>query len=243
MKNKKINIIIPCLNEEKRLVNTLKDYNEFLKIPFAKQHHFKLYIIDDGSTDNTAKVANHNITKFQIDGVVISYDKRRGKGYAVKYGMLNSSQADYYYMADSDGAAGWESLEKLYNNLPANKVGCVIGSRYTSDAMVKNTLIRKTFGKFSQLLTMLILGINVQDTQCGYKLFSKECLEAFKLQTIEQWGFDFEILFLLQKMNFSIVEVGIKWKSIEDSRLKPIDYYKTLKELIKVRLTKYNSIN
>ncbi|MBN1374315.1 bifunctional glycosyltransferase family 2/GtrA family protein [Candidatus Dojkabacteria bacterium] len=242
---KLINIIISCLNEERRLIPTLEAYVEFLSQNKTKLSGFdiKLYIVNDGSIDHTAEVAKEFIQKHSLSAEVFTYKKNRGKGFGIKYGMLTSRDADLYYMADSDLSSPWETLIKLIESISESDYAIAIGSRYLKTSDTDNTLVRKLFSRISWFLTFFILGLNYNDTQCGYKLFTRSALSVFKYQTINRWGFDFEILYIARLLGLKIKEVGVKWKADSDSRVQSGDYIRTFKELLKVKLTKYESLD
>lgn len=239
----RLNIVIPAYNEEKRLPLTLSEFGAVLEKLEQRQIDPRVYIIDDGSKDRTGAAAQALAKEHKLPLQVLDYGENRGKGAAVKHGMLNSRPAELYYLADADYSADWEQMLKLIEKIEERDDGarydCVIGSRATADAQVSTQFSRKFSGRASNFLIRLVLGLNFADTQCGYKLFRSSCLPAFKLQKIDRFGFDFEVLYLLDKLNLSVKEVGIKWENREGSKVKPSDYLKTFSQLLKVRFGSY----
>jgi dolichyl-phosphate beta-glucosyltransferase len=242
---KKINVIIPAYNEEPRISKTLKTYHSYFYGPstqsnVGKNCDLRLYVINDGSTDKTAKITEKILKELDMPSEMIDSHPNKGKGYAVKYGMLNSRPADLYYLADADLSSEWNVLDQLLEVLTSKDYDCVIGSRAIVNSETKTSAHRLISGRASNFLINIFLNLGFQDTQCGYKLFTKKSLKAFEAQRINRWGFDFEILYLLKKLKYKVTEIGIKWENREGSHVKFKDYFATLKQLIKVRTTKYN---
>jgi dolichyl-phosphate beta-glucosyltransferase len=239
----KINVIVPAYNEGERLSETLKAFSATFnsQSPFSNAHDIYLYIVNDGSKDDTAALAAELLQKLGISGELLSYEINQGKGYAVRYGMLNSRPADYYYLADADLSSPWQTLENLYAAGQEQRADCIIGSRARPESKVDTAASRLISGRVSNLLIKLFLGLTISDTQCGYKLFSSKCLPAFQKQTLMRWGFDFEILYILEKvLHLKTLEVGITWKNKDGSKVKFKDYFRTFNELMTVRRNNYN---
>lgn len=243
----KINIIIPAYNEESRLEDTLEAFQKTFYSDkadeqcsnFAKQHDLALYVINDGSADNTEQLAVRLLSQYGLRGKVLGYDINRGKGHAVRHGVLHSREADCYYLADSDLSASWDVLIELFEVLDQTDADCVVGSRATQGAEVSTKFSRKFAGRLSNFLINIVLHTGVKDTQCGYKLFRNNCLPAFQAQILNRYGYDFELLYLLRKLNGKIVEHGIRWTNKSGSKVKPIDFFRTLYELWRVRTNNY----
>jgi dolichyl-phosphate beta-glucosyltransferase len=232
----KLNIVIPAYNETGRLPETLNQLSDFLSdSELSSRYDIASYIVNDGSRDQTQELAEKLMEKFDLKGEVMSYQENKGKGYAVKFGMLHSREADFYYLADSDLASSWYTLNELVQVAEANNTDCVIGSRAVNSSEVDTVASRQISGRISNKLINLFLNLGIKDTQCGYKLFKKTCLPAFEKQKLNRFGFDFEILYLIKKMGLKIEEVGISWENKTGSKVKPSDYLNTFRELIKVR--------
>ena len=232
-----LSIVIPAWNEEKRLPPSLEKIYKFLQ---SKNFDSEIIIINDGSRDKTDEVVReftkkHNSSKVKIVG--LGYKPNRGKGYATKVGML-AAKGDYMYLCDSDLSTPIEELDNFLKY--KEEYDIVIGSRALAQSNVKTSLLRKFLGRFGNFLINAILIKDLKDTQAGFKLFNRKCKILFEKQRIERWGFDFEILYLAERLKFRVKELPVEWEHKEDSRVKPLDYFKTLSELIKIRLTKYD---
>jgi dolichyl-phosphate beta-glucosyltransferase len=245
MEKKTINIVVPVYNEEARLGNTVQAYYDHFysatsKGDFAERYQLKLYVVNDGSTDNTLEIAHKLLADLKMPAQILSYTPNRGKGHAVRYGVLNSDPADFYYLADADLSSGWQTLEKLMSVAETGNYDCVIGSRSMSDSEVQTALKRLVSGRLSNLLIKLSLGLPYRDTQCGYKLFAASCLPAFKQQQLNKFGFDFELLYIFKLLGLKVKEVGVKWVNMEGSKVRLSDYTRTFDELMYVRNHKYD---
>lgn len=245
----KINIVIPAYNEEKRIretINALHQFTQKNKVIKNIEIDYHVVIVDDGSKDKTIDVCRESLEEHNISHKIFTYAKNHGKGYAVKFGILNSRIADFYYLADSDLSCEWHVLKQLFIELIETEAECVIASRSLPSSEVDTSLRRKIGGKVSNIMINTILNLKIADTQCGYKLFSAKTLPAFRLQKLDRFGFDFEILYIIQQvLNLRIIEVGVKWENKAGSKVKFSDYFKTLNELLKVKTNTYqlDSIN
>ena len=220
-----ISVIIPAFNEEKRIQKTLKKITDFFK---GKKH--EILVIDDGSNDRTRYV----VKKFSTV-ILNSKRKNMGKGFSVKEGVL-MSKGDLILISDADLSTPIEEFDKLFKYFDKN---IVIGSRALKKSIVQNNIMRKILGKFGNLIIHLIVK-DIKDTQCGFKIFdSKIAKKLFNKQTINGFGFDFEILFLAQKYRYQIKEVPIVWNNVEGSKVKPIHYFITLIELLSIIRNNY----
>lgn len=229
-----LSIIIPAYNEEKRIKGTLESIAEYLRKIDKK---VEVFVVDDGSRDNTAEICL-SMTNQIPNLSVIKNTQNKGKGQSVKQGMRIAT-GEYRLFMDADNATPIDEIEKL---LPyADEYPIVIGSRYLSEShiIVKQPWYRIVISRIGHFIIDLLLVRGIKDTQCGFKLFTKEAAEQiFPKQTIKRWGFDMEILAIAQKiLKLKIKEVPVTWYNSSDSRFRPIrDAVRTLRELIKIKL-------
>ncbi len=224
----KVSIVIPAYNEEKRIGKTLPKVLEYLGTLKKKGIDTEVLVVNDGSTDKTFDV----LQKFKPSIKIIDYLPNHGKGYALREGVKNST-GEYIYIADADFSTPIENIEKFIENM--KNADCVIGSRSVEGEEVKISFIRKLFGNMSNLLIRLILGLNFKDTQCGFKMFNRECKRYFLDCVNERWGYDFEFLYLLKKNKLTVIEMPVEWSAVGESHVKPLHYFKTFMELLNVR--------
>ncbi|MCI4668557.1 MAG: glycosyltransferase family 2 protein [Bacteroidia bacterium] len=215
-----ISVVIPAYNESLRIGNTLKLVHEYFK-----GRSFEILVVNDGSSDNTVqKVESHQIPELRV----ISYEKNQGKGYAVQQGVLNS-KGKYILLTDADLSTPIEYFANLYEHI--DQADLVIGSRGMKESQVSNQILRVWLGKTGNKLIQLVLP-GIKDTQCGFKLFKGDSgREIFSKQQIKGFGFDFEILFIAQRLGLEIKEVPVKWTNALGSKVKPRHYISTLLEL------------
>ena len=222
----KLSIVIPVYNEEHNIDNTLKEVIEHVN---KKYIDYEIIIADDGSTDRTRDV----IKKYKN---VVLTNKRinKGKGYSVKEGIL-MAKGDYILFTDADLSTPIEEVDKFMEFI--KKYDIVIGSRALKESKVNNILYKKILGRIGNFFISFLLVKGIKDTQCGFKLFRKVIAkEIFKRQTINRWGFDFEIIHIAQKKGFKIKEQPVRWIKSRESKVRLIDYPKTLLELIKIKI-------
>jgi len=223
----KISVIIPAYNEEKSIIETLKSVQNYF---IGKNFSYEIIIVNDGSTDKTA-----NLIATLPEVKIFHFSSNLGKGAAVKKGMVEAD-GDLKIFMDADNSTNIKELDYF---LPKISEGyqVIIASRAVKGSQVKPQVWFKALaGKIGNKLIQLLAVPGIKDTQCGFKLFTKEASEVFKKQTLNRWGFDFEILFLARRRNFKILEMPIRWVNNPGSRVKGSDYFKTLVELIKIRL-------
>lgn len=231
--NKKpyISVIIPVYNEEKRIKN-LTQIISYLK---KQKYLWEVVLINDGSKDKTQDKLSQ--LKKRRNLTIISYNENRGKGYAVKTGML-AAKGKYRVFLDIDLSAPITELDKLLPHL--NKYDIVIGSRKMkgSNVVARQSLAREVLGRMFTLLSQIVLQINISDFTCGFKCFStKTAQEIFSKQTINGWGFDAEILFIGKYKNKSICEIPVTWRNDPRTRVKfPKDIIISLLELGTIRI-------
>lgn len=224
----KLSIVIPAYNEEKRIGKTLPNVIKYVEKLGKEGYSAEIIVVNDGSTDKTIDVLN----TFKDSINIVTYTPNHGKGYALREGV-KKSQGEYIYIADADFSTPIESIKDFIERM--KDVDCVIGSRAVDEEIVKVSFVRKLFGNMSNLIIRAILGLNFKDTQCGFKMFNKECKKYFLDCVNERWGYDFEFLYLLQKNALKIVEIPVEWEAVGESHVKPLHYFKTLQELLHVR--------
>lgn len=228
-----ISIIIPAFNESKRLPPYLKQWMEFLPNRFD---FFEVIVIDDGSIDNLSLT----LSKFsEFKTVIVKVlPQNMGKGFAVKSGM-EIAQGHLKLFCDADGATPVEELNKLIKTKKENDADIVIGSRINLVGvnLVKSNLFRHYLGRVFTTLSFLVSGLDIYDTQCGFKLFSKKSADLlFPNLMTNGYTFDIEILMRANKMKFKICEVPINWNNQAGSKVNVfLDGLKMIYELIVIK--------
>jgi dolichyl-phosphate beta-glucosyltransferase len=204
-----LSIIFPAYNEAERILPTLRSfYNYFSK----KNLTFEILVVDDGSTDSTVRCVEE--LKREIQNIrIIRSPENRGKGHAVRVGMLEATGSIRIF-SDADGSTPVEESEKLLKPLLENKADVVIGSRYLPGSLIvqKQPYFRRLWSRLSNLIVQRILLPGIGDPHCGFKAFSAEAAEKiFSKSTVDEWSFDLEILAFANKFSFRIQEVPVEW--------------------------------
>lgn len=226
-----ISLIIPAYNEAARLGSTLERAVEYLS---RRGGSYEVLVVDDGSRDRTVQVAEG----FADRGVrVIRHERNRGKGAAVRTGVL-ASQGDEVLLSDADASTPIEELEKLELSLAAAPV--VFGSRAVDGADVRQhqpfyrELMGKTFNRIIRLLGVR----GVSDTQCGFKLLAGDVARELAARlTVDGFAYDVELVWLARRRGHAIAEVGVIWVNSPDSRVDPIrSSLSMLRDVIRMRV-------
>ncbi len=228
-----LSIIIPAYNEEHRLGTTLFKLHDYLK---NQSYDYQIMVVDDGSTDNTVGLvtdAKKSIANLEL----LQNAKNHGKGFVVRQGLL-AVKGDWRLFLDADNST---SIDQLPNFLPMMKnYDVIIASRSVKGAVVNpgQPFVRRLLGKISKLAIYLVVGVwGIEDTQCGFKLFSKKAVEAIAPRcTVNGWVFDAEMLKVAQIKGFNIKEVPVVWKNDLRSTVKISDAKKTFLDLLRIRL-------
>jgi len=235
-----ISIVIGAYNEEKRIKKSLMEIHHYFK---RKLQDFEIIVVNDGSTDHTEEVLRE-IAWPMPELRNIGYSLNRGKGFALRTGVL-FSRGDLVLISDADLSTPIEEIEKLAPFIASEGYGIAIGSRALplSKIIEKQPWWRQGMGKiFNKLVKMVVLS-EFQDTQCGFKLFRGQVARRLfdELKT-DRFAFDVEILARAKKKGCRIAEVPVKWINSAQSKVNPIvDSLTMIKDLVKIKLALMNS--
>jgi len=226
-------IVIPAFNESARLPSTLESVVACIR---SSKWDAEVIVVNDGSRDSTAAVVRDFAVRAPeirlIDNAV-----NRGKGASVRAGMLDA-RGQVVLFTDSDLSAPIEEAERLFAAIQQG-ADIAIGSRWleSSRQTQRQPLYRQFFGRCFNAVTRTVMGLHFADTQCGLKAFTRDAAQTvFRLQTIERWGFDPEILFIALKRGLRVVEVPVSWAHDERTRMSYLrDGMKMLEEIATIR--------
>jgi len=233
-----ISVVIPAYNEEARLLPTLDRIAEYLST--AGFEMAEILVVDDGSKDSTAEIARQAGTRLERPGLslrVISNPGNRGKGYAVRNGMLNST-GDWVLFSDADLSAPIEEFDKLWAAVVHDGCDIAIGSRALDRSLIgeRQPLFRELSGKFFNLVVRIVTRLPFADTQCGFKLFSRKAVETVvNKQLVERFGFDVEQLYLARHFGFKIKEVPVRWNDVEGTTVSTLAGISAFVDIARVR--------
>jgi dolichyl-phosphate beta-glucosyltransferase len=220
-----LSVVVPAYNEEKRLAPGLRQALEYLS---HRGEPFELLVVDDGSRDETIRVAE----SFAPQGVrVVRHERNRGKGAAVRSRKVLISDADF--------STPIEEVEKLERFLQ-DGTPLVIGSRGLADSQVRQRqpFYREMMGRTFNRLIRLFGVRGIRDTQCGFKLARGEEGRRIAAELkIEGFAWDVEMIWLARRRGYKIAEVGVIWVNSPDSRVDPIrSSFSMLRDVITMRL-------
>ena len=230
-----LSIVIPAFNEEKRIHKILDSVLKYFK---NKKDTYEILVVDDGSSDNTSGVVRSRI-KSTPNLRLLSYGENRGKGYAVKYGMLRA-KGDYRLFADADNSTPFEEIDKFIPLLENGDCDIAIGSRglRESNVEISQSWLKSSLGKLGNRVVDAVLGLDISDTQCGFKCFTARSVDVlFPKQLQEKWSFDMELLFLAKKHGIKVREVPVRWINDANSKVKPLDYIKVFFQVFYIRVS------
>lgn len=233
-----LSIIIPAFNEENRIHRALDASIEYLK---KQKYTSEIIVVSDGSTDRTKETAEEYTNKYPALSV-IEYSPNRGKGYAVKTGML-AAKGEYRLFMDADYAVPIEYAGKFLEKA-MNGSEIVIGSRGLEESVIEThqQFIREKMAQLFGLLQRSVLKLPFIDTQCGFKLFKQNTAELlFNKITYDCSYFDTELLYIAYYNRIKIEEFPVKWKHDKETRM-PIGLKRSLDLFLKLfRIKKIHS--
>ncbi len=229
-----LSIVIPAYNEESRLPNTFDQILEWLK---GRSLKFKeVIVVDDGSRDATAAVVDE-YSKAPSPIRLLRNPGNRGKGYAVRHGMLDAS-GDWILYTDADLSTPIEEVEKLHSAVAQQDAVIAIGSRAVDRSLVAvhQSLFREYSGRFFNVVMRRLTGLHFRDTQCGFKLYRADAAKAiFSRQEQDGFSFDVEDLVIAQKLGLRAVEVPVRWSNVEGTKVTLAQGLKSFTDLLQIR--------
>jgi glycosyltransferase involved in cell wall biosynthesis len=227
-----LSIVIPAFNEEKRLARTLERIREYIA---TKGFDAEVIVVDDGSSDDTAKLVEKWHARMPILRLV-SNGRNRGKGYSVCHGMLEA-RGRIALFTDADLSAPIEEADKLLSSL--NQAEIAIGSRALDRSLISvhQSRFRELAGILFNLIVRVMTGVDFKDTQCGFKIFTRQqAMVIFEQQRVEGFGFDPEILFLAKRHGLRVVEIPVRWAHDPATRVRVFrDSLRMFIDLLRIR--------
>ncbi|XP_041973035.1 dolichyl-phosphate beta-glucosyltransferase [Aricia agestis] len=236
-----LSVVVPAYNEQDRLPSMLDEAFEFLETRSKEipDYKYEIIVVSDGSRDKTVQVAESYVQKYGTERIrCLELEKNRGKGGAVRLGVLNARGATILF-ADADGASKFEDIKKLEVALMellkvdpttspssvSTKSAIVIGSRahLEKDSLATRSIFRNILMYGFHFLVWIFTVKGIKDTQCGFKMFTRKTAnQLFQSLHVNRWAFDVELLYIAQKLNIPIVEIPVRWTEIEGSKVTPV---------------------
>jgi dolichyl-phosphate beta-glucosyltransferase len=229
-----VSVVIPAYDEAERIEPYLDAIQRYFT---ARGETYEVLVVNDGSRDHTADLVRRRMARDQSLGLV-HYTRNRGKGFAVRMGML-AARGELRLFADADGSTPIEELERLRQAIDGEGVDVAIGSRALSSAEVRRVVKphRWVLGQCFRVLRMLFLQVGVIDSQCGFKLFTaRAAQQLFTAAKIDGFAFDVEILFLAVRAGLRIREVPVNWYDSPSTRVNLwIDPLQMLRDTVRIQ--------
>ena len=234
----KLSIVIPFYNEKKRINKSLKILQNYI---LKNTYRLEIIFVNDGSTDNSEKIIKK---KFQIlkknkkvKIIFINYAKNMGKGFAIIKGIIKA-KSKWILTCDFDMSVNPNTVNHWFKRKYINSYNSAfIGSRNLINSKVKTIFYRKLYGSFFKIIIMILFGIKLNDTQCGFKLYDSNYIKKI-IKKITSYGFvhDVEIINELNNKKIKIIELPVTWKHEPNSKLNLLyDPINMIIDLIKIK--------
>ena len=231
-----VSIVIPAYNESERIVAPLQTILKFIS---TTGKNIEVIVVDDGSSDDTAQVAKREFaTAPNIRSNVIRYEKNRGKGFAVKTGLM-AAAADVALFSDADLSTPIDEMSKLVDPIMQAECDVAFGSRALDRSLIgtHQPWRREQGGRVMNFIIRTMSGLPFADTQCGFKAFNMNKFRPLlDVMTIDRFGFDVEFLFVANHHNLRLKEIPVRWNDVEGSKVSVLrDTRRMISELNQIR--------
>ena len=231
-----LSIVIPAYNEQNRLGETVRKTLAYIQ---KENLAAELIVVDDGSSDATTEVAQKACAEFtEIQTKTIRYEKNRGKGFAVKTGLMEAT-AEIALFSDADLSTPISELPKLVGPIESGEYDLTFGSRAQDRNLigVHQSWTREQGGKLINWMIRSMTGLPFYDTQCGFKAFNmRKFRPLLDVMTIDRFGFDVEFLFVADYHNLRLKSFPVRWDHREGTKVSAVrDTRRMFTELLQIR--------
>ncbi len=209
-----LSVVIPAFDEERRLGPTLDRLGAWLA---TQARPSEIVVVDDGSRDGTRALVEARAKDAPVRLRVLAFDVNRGKGHAVRSGMLDAA-GDVIVFYDADGSAPPMEIGKLADAIERGADVAVGSRRHTAsvERSLKRTLVSRSFN----FLVRAIVRLDVSDSQCGIKAFHRSAARAiFERQRLDGFAFDCEVLAIAARQGWRVEDVPVSWRDADGSKL------------------------
>jgi glycosyltransferase involved in cell wall biosynthesis len=234
-----LSIVIPAYNEENRIGRTLTETFDYLD---RQNYSSEVIVVNDGSTDHTVEAVRNFESRAGRRLRLVENPGNRGKGYSVRNGMLQAD-GEIALFFDADLSTPTSEIVKVVGPIAAGRYDVVIGSRAIDRSLIgtHQSFFRETVGRTGNLIQFAFTGLRFKDTQCGFKAFRRDAAQSvFRLQRVDGFGFDPEILFIAKKQGWRLLETPVLWNHVEGSKLNPMTAY--INALMEVSTIRWNNL-
>jgi glycosyltransferase involved in cell wall biosynthesis len=231
-----VSLVIPAYNEAARIGQSLRAVGEYARTTGAT---LDLIVVDDGSTDETAAVATRHLPNVAgVEARVLRYAHNRGKGYAVRFGLL-AARAPVAIFSDADLSTPLSEMPTLLTDVLSGDADLTFGSRALDRSLIgaRQPMIRELGGRAFNLVLRLATGLPFLDTQCGFKAFRMNvCRPLIEAGTIDGFGFDIELLYEAHRAGLRLREVPVRWDHRDGSKVNFLrDGSRMLRDIANIR--------
>lgn len=231
-----ISIVIPAFDEEARVGESIERILSYIR---GSSVRAELIVVDDGSNDQTTAVAKAAFESAgEVPAKVVRYEQNRGKGFAVKTGLLAAS-ADIALFTDADLSTPIEETPKLVDPIRNGEYDLTFGSRALDRSLIgtHQPWRREQGGKVMNLIIRTLSGLKFADTQCGFKAFNMvKFRPLLEVMTVDRFGFDVEFLFVAAQHGLRLKEIPVRWNNVEGSKVSVVrDTRRMFTELAQIR--------
>lgn len=231
-----LTIVVPAYNEAARVGLSLSKLLEYLNRNFGSA---ELIVVDDGSTDDTARVAKSTLLNAAgVSARVIRYEQNRGKGYAVRLGLL-AATAEVALFSDADLSTPMTETPKLIDPIRRGEFDVTFGSRALDRSLIgiHQPWRREQGGRLFNLIVRAATGLPFWDTQCGFKAFRMSvCRPLIEAAQIDRFGFDVELIYLAHRAGLRLLEVPVRWDNDAASKVSVMrDSFRMVDEIRRIR--------
>ena len=232
-----LSIVIPAYNEAARIAHSLDRIGNYIRQNTAAD--FELIVVDDGSSDGTLEVAERSLPQTpNLQSRIIRYAPNRGKGYAVRQGLL-AARAPIALFTDADLSTPIDEMPELVRDLVEGDADLTFGSRALDRSLIgiRQPRRRDWGGRAFNLVLRLATGLPFWDTQCGFKAFRMNvCRPLVEAGTIDGFGFDVELLYEAHRAGLRMHEIAVRWDHRDGSKVHFLrDGSRMLRDVITVR--------
>ncbi|MCK6682273.1 MAG: glycosyltransferase family 2 protein [Thermoanaerobaculia bacterium] len=228
-----LSIVIPAFNEEARLPVSLEKLARYAAAG-GSARIVEVLVVDDGSEDRTGDVAEERGRALGLPLRTLRLEQNSGKGAAVRTGVL-AATGTLILVSDADFSTPVEEWERL----AAAEAPVAIGSRAIDESLVrkKQPLFRRAMGKLFNRLVQVLAIPGIRDTQCGFKLFTREAgHEIFRRTKIDRFAYDVEALLVARRLGYEIAEIPVLWFNSIETRVSLLGGLQAYADLLRVRL-------
>jgi dolichyl-phosphate beta-glucosyltransferase len=228
-------VVIPAFNEASRIGQTVRATLDYLQEVNPKN---ELIIVNDGSTDATGTIARDVLSGAKIAARLLENFPNRGKGAAVRTGLLAAQEAIGLFF-DADLSTPLEETPKVIEPIASGKFDIAFGSRSLDRSLIGHhqPWRREQGGRVFNLLVRVATGLPFWDTQCGFKAFHLDvCRPILEAARIDGFAFDVELLYFAQHAGLRLREIPVRWNHHDGSKVQFVqDSLRMLREVVALK--------